>query len=72
MEFITIAGVRENVRRDSYMLTTPYRLIVNKINIKFIFETIQKLEEEDFFRYHKSISNPTEEEKAKWKLIKLK
>lgn len=72
LEFITIECVRKNVHKNSYMLTVPYRLIVNQINFKFIFETIQKLEEEDFFKYHESISNPIKEEKQKWKFIKLK
>ena len=69
LEFITIECVLENVKKDSYMLTVPYRLIVNKINLEFILESIQKLEEEDFFKYQKKIPKPNNEEKPKWIIL---
>jgi len=70
LEFITIDEVRKYVKRNSFILSVPYRLIVNNISLEFIFETIQKLENEDFFQYHQPLCKPTEEEKKRWSVIK--
>ena len=69
LEFITIDCVRKIVKQDSYMLTIPYRLIVNKINLESILKSIQKLEEKDFFKYQKKIPKPNNEENEKWIIL---
>lgn len=69
LEFITSEEVRRCVERDSFMLTIPYRLIVNHISLEFIFEAIQELEDDDFFKYKKPISQPDEADKKGWKTI---